>query len=99
MNMKDITEIKKIINKQKPFLKKKFKVKSISVFGSYVKNEQNLDSDIDFLVEFSKTIDLIKFIELEHYLSDIIGLKVDLVMKSALKPRIKDNVLKEAIPL
>ena len=97
--MKRIVEIKKVINKQKSFLKKKFKVKSISVFGSYVKNEQNSDSDIDILVEFSKTIDLIKFIELENYLSDIIGSKVDLVMKSALKSRIKDNVLKEAIPI
>jgi len=97
--MKNITEIKKIINKQKPFLKSKFKVKSISVFGSYVKSEQNSSSDIDILVEFSKTIDLIKFIELENYLSDIIGLKVDLVMKNALKSRIKDNILKEAIPI
>jgi predicted nucleotidyltransferase len=97
--MKNITEIKIIINKQKPFLKSKFQVKSISVFGSYVKSEQNSSSDIDILVEFSKTIDLIKFIELENYLSDIIGSKVDLVMKSALKSRIKDNILNEAIPI
>ena len=97
--MKNITEIKDIIDKRKPFLKSKFKVKSISVFGSYVKSEQNSDSDIDILVEFSKTIDLIEFIELENYLSDIIGAKVDLVMKSALKSRIKDNILNEAIPI
>ena len=97
--MRNITEIKDIINKQKPFLKSKFQVKSISVFGSYVKSEQNSSSDIDILVEFSKTIDLIEFIELENYLSDIIGSKVDLVMKSALKSRIKDNILNEAIPI
>jgi predicted nucleotidyltransferase len=97
--MKKINEIKKIISKQKHFLKSKFQVKSISVFGSYVKSEQNSSSDIDILVEFSKTIDLIEFIELENYLSDILGSKVDLVMKSALKSRIKDNVLREAIPI
>ena len=97
--MKKINEIKKIINKQKPLLKSKFQVKSISVFGSYVKNKQHPNSDIDILVTFSKTIDLIKFIELENYLSDIIGSKVDLVMKSALKSRIKDSILKEAIPI
>ena len=97
--MKNITEIKDIINKQKSLLKSKFQVKSISVFGSYVKSEQNSDSDIDILIEFSKTIDLIEFIELENYLSDIIGSKVDLVMKSALKSRIKDNILNEAIPI
>ena len=97
--MKKLNEIKKIIHKQKPLLKSKFQVKSISVFGSYVKSEQNSSSDIDILVEFSKTIDLIEFIELENYLSDIIGSKVDLVMKSALKSRIKDNILREAIPI
>jgi predicted nucleotidyltransferase len=97
--MKNIDEIKKIINDQRPFLKSKFKVKSISLFGSYVKSKQKSSSDIDILVEFSKTIDLIRFIELENYLSDIIGLKVDLVMRSALKTQIKDNILNEAIPI
>jgi len=95
--MNTLEEIKRKINGQKSFLKEKFKVKSISVFGSYLRGEQNEESDIDILVEFYETIDLFKFVELEYFLSDILERKVDLVMKDALKPRIKDKILEEAI--
>jgi len=54
-------------------------------------------SDLDILVEFSEPIGLFKFVELEDFLSQELNLKVDLVMKDALKPRIKDAILKEAI--
>jgi predicted nucleotidyltransferase len=54
-------------------------------------------SNLDILVEFSKTIDLFKYMELENYLSENLGVKVDLVMKDTLKPRIKDRILNEAI--
>jgi len=92
-----LEEIKRKINGQKSFLEEKFKVKSISVFGSYLRGEQNKESDIDILVEFYETIDLFKFVELEYFLSDILGRKVDLVMKDTLKPRIKDKILEEAV--
>lgn len=97
--MKTLEEIKRRINGQKSFLKENFKVKSISVFGSYLREEQNDESDIDILVEFHETIDLFKFVELEYFLSDILGRKVDLVMKDTLKPRIKDRILEETVPL
>jgi len=95
--MNTLEEIKRRINGQKSFLKENFKVKSISVFGSYLRGEQNEESDIDILVEFYQTIDLFKFVELEYFLSDILGRKVDLVMKDTLKPRIKDRILEEAV--
>lgn len=97
--MKDFNEIKKILSTQKSYLEDRFKVKSISIFGSSVRRDQNKDSDIDILIEFSKTVDLFEFIELENFLSEILGSKVDLVMKDALKLRIKDNILKEAVPI
>ena len=97
--MKNIEEIKVIINSHKWILKKRFKVKSISIFGSYLRDEQNEKSDIDLLVEFSTTIDLFEFIRLENFLSQILGSKVELVMKDTLKPRIKDRILKEAIAI
>ena len=56
-------------------------------------------SDLDVLVSFSETIDLFTFVELENYLSDILGVKVDLVMKDALKPRLKERILSEAVYL
>ncbi|MCK4357925.1 MAG: nucleotidyltransferase family protein [Candidatus Cloacimonetes bacterium] len=97
--MKNREEIKRIINNNKQFIKEKFDVMNISMFGSYLRGEQSDKSDIDILVEFRNTIDLFEFIELENYLSEILDCKVDLVMKDTLKPRIKDRILKEAIAI
>ena len=87
------------LRENKPVLEEKYGVKNLEVFGSYIRGEQKQSSDLDVLVEFSKTIDLFKYIELEDYLSEKLGVKVDLVMKDALKPRIKDRILNEAIPV
>ncbi|MFN7088472.1 MAG: nucleotidyltransferase family protein [Candidatus Paceibacteria bacterium] len=95
--MKSIEEIKKVINEHKPFLRERFKVKSLGIFGSSLRGEQTEASDIDILVEFSETIDLFDFIDLEDFLSKILGRKVDLVMKDTLKPRIKNIILSEAV--
>jgi hypothetical protein len=97
--MKTIDEIKNTINKYKTYLSEDFKVKSISLFGSYLRGEQKKNSDLDILVEFNETIDLFEFIKLENYLTEILGCKVDLVMKDALKPRIKDRILNEAVSI
>ena len=95
--MKDLEEIKRILVKHKEILKKKFRVKEIGVFGSYVRGEQRKGSDVDILVEFEETPTLLEFMELENYLTEILGVKVDLVMKRALKPTIKEFVLKEVV--
>jgi len=97
--MKTLDEIKNTINKYKTYLSDSFKVKSISVFGSCLRGEQKENSDLDILVEFNETIDLFEFIQLENYLAEILGCKVDLVMKDALKPRIKDRILREAVSI
>jgi predicted nucleotidyltransferase len=80
-----------------PELEKRYAVKTLGVFGSYVRGEQGSESDLDLLVEFSSLPGLLKFIELEYYLSDLLGIKVDLVMKEALKPSIGARILKEVI--
>lgn len=90
-------QVKATIDQHMDLLRKNYHVKSIGVFGSVAK-QQNLDtSDIDLLVEFSQPIGLFKFIELENYLSGILGKKVDLVTQKALKPIIKDEILREVI--
>jgi len=95
--LKDIIAIKKKIEEQKSILEKEYKVKEIGIFGSYVRGEQKGKSDIDILVEFSQPVGLFTFLELEEYLTELIGIKVDLVSKKALKPRIGKNILKEII--
>ncbi len=95
--MKSLEEIKKIINEYRPILKERFKINSIGICGSYVRRAEKAKSDIDILVEFYETIDLFEFVELEDFLSEALGVKVDLVMKETLKPRIKNRILKEAV--
>lgn len=78
-------------------LKDKYKIKNLAIFGSYVRGQQKKKSDVDILVEFEEPISLFKFMALERELKIIIGKRVDLVMKTALKPRIGEHILKEAI--
>jgi predicted nucleotidyltransferase len=82
-----------------PELAEQYGVRSLEVFGSYVRNEQTPGSDLDVLVTFDKAPGLLRYISLENHLGDLLGVKVDLVMKSALKPRIGPNILREAVPV
>ena len=93
--MHQVETIKEIIEKHKPEIREKFHVSEIGVFGSYTRGEQEDDSDIDILVSFEKPIGFIKFMRLEFYLSELLGKKVDLVSKDALKPYIGKVILEE----
>lgn len=90
-------KIENILRKHKQELKKRFKLKEIGIFGSFVRDEQKKRSDIDILVEFKEPIGLFEFMDLEEYLMKILGAKVDLVSKKALKPRIGRHILQEVI--
>jgi predicted nucleotidyltransferase len=91
--MENIDETKEILAGHKRELRRKFKVKDISVFGSFVRGEQRKASDVDVLVEFVEHVGFFEFMALEDYLSVLLGVKVDLVSKKALKPRIGERVL------
>ncbi len=88
-------KIEKIIKKDKLYLKENFHVDSIGLFGSYLKGEQNTNSDIDILVEFSQPVSMFEFIRLERYLERKLGKNVDLVTKKSLKPSIGKVILEE----
>lgn len=90
-------QITDIIQKNMDFLRSEYKVDTMGIFGSVSRGEEKEGSDIDILVEFSKPLGFFKFTELEEFLSKIIGEKVDLVTKKALKPVIKNEILKEVI--
>lgn len=91
------SDIKEKLHQQLPILAERYQVKSLGVFGSYVRNEQSKESDLDLLVTFGAIPSLLKFIELENYLTDYLGIKVDLVMQDALKPRIGERILSEVV--
>ena len=95
--MKTVEEIKQDLYNQKSRLVEKYKVKQIGLFGSYVRGEQQPQSDLDILIDFEEYPSLLEFIGLEDELSRSLGLKVDLVMKSDLKPRIGEYILREVV--
>ena len=74
-----------------------FKVKSIGIFGSYSRNEQKNDSDVDILVEFRKPVTFFEYLHLEDFLAEKLGVKVDLVTRDALKPALKPTILRDVI--
>jgi len=80
-------------------LRQEYGVRSLQVFGSYVRGEQRAHSDLDILVEFERTPTFFEFVRLERRLSQRLGVKVDLVMKTALKPTIGRYILAEAVPV
>jgi len=91
--MKTLKEIEKILKENKAILAERFKVKEIGIFGSYVRGEQKKKSDVDILVSFYEPISLFEFMDMEEFLTQILGVKVDLVSKKALKPRIGKYIL------
>jgi uncharacterized protein len=88
-------EIFEKIKSEKKFLSEKYFVSEIGLFGSYIRGEQKINSDIDILISFAKSPNFFIFLELENYLSDLFGIKVDLVTKNSLKPIIGSYIKKE----
>ncbi len=92
--MLDKKAVERKLKEHKPILEERYFVKRIGIFGSYARDEQKKESDVDIIVEFTSPVGF-KFIELKLYLEEILDKKVDLVTPNALKPQIKESVLKE----
>lgn len=76
---------------------KALKVQSVAVFGSTARDEAGVDSDVDVLIEFSERANFDRYMEVKFLLEDLLGKRVDLVTRGALKPRMRPQVEQEAI--
>jgi predicted nucleotidyltransferase len=74
-----------------------FGVARVSLFGSFARDEGKVDSDVDLLVEFDRPIGLFEFVRLQRQLGELVGHQVDLVTPAALKPQLRDRILREAV--
>ncbi|MBA7534503.1 hypothetical protein ES705_26751 [subsurface metagenome] len=92
---KTLNDVKIIISEHRDILEKKYKVKEIGIFGSYLRGENKRGSDVDILVEFDEVPDLFKFINLENYLKNILKRKVDLVRREAVRKELEKYILNE----
>ncbi|MDE2266815.1 MAG: nucleotidyltransferase family protein [Alphaproteobacteria bacterium] len=90
-----MTELRRL----QPELRRRYPIRQMGVFGSYVHGRQRADSDLDILVELGDGIGLMEFVGLKQELSDAIGLEVDLVSRDALKPRVGQRILAELVML
>jgi predicted nucleotidyltransferase len=97
--VKDLATILAELRALQPELKKRYPIREMGVFGSYVRGDQREDSDLDVLVDLGDGMTLIDLVGLQLEISDALGLKVDLAMKDALKPRIEKRILAEAVML
>jgi hypothetical protein len=94
---RSLEELKEQLQALKPTLKKRFKVETIDIFGSYARGEQTEKSDLDILVTYSEMVDLLLIAGLRRYLRRKLHMKVDVISKESLNKYIKEQVLEEAV--
>jgi len=97
--MKTMNEIKAIINRQNTNLKEKYGLRVVEIFGSYARGEQRSESDIDLLVDILKPISLLELVGAEIYLSEILGVKVELVPKRSVREEARETISREAVAI
>jgi hypothetical protein len=95
----ELDEIRALLRQTMPTLFERYGVSSLGLFGSRVRHENRHDSDLDILVTFSETPSLLRFIELENYLSDLLQKRIDLVMRNSLKTSVGERILEEVVPI
>ncbi len=96
-NIPTLEDIRRTLREHMPDLTERHKIKSLGIFGSYVRGEARSTSDVDLLVEFSETPDIFKFMDLEDDLTALLGQKVDLVTRPALKGNRGNRILNEVV--
>ena len=94
---KDLDVLIKQLRQDLPRFQREYAVSSLGLFGSYVRGQQAKGSDLDILVDFVKVPGMFRFMDLERELSHLLGVRVDLVQREALKPAIGKRILKEVV--
>ena len=92
-------EYARILREHMPELERDYGVASLALFGSYVRGEEQEGSDLDMLVDFSRPIGMFGLVATERYMSELVGVEVDLVTRPSLRRRIGRAILEEAVPL
>lgn len=92
--MKDLSEIKRLLQLNKNKLAAKYSLKNLALFGSFTRDEATEQSDLDILVEFEKPIGL-DFVLLADELEEILGVKVDVVTPDAIKPKMFEYIKRD----
>ena len=92
-----VAQIRDVLQAHRDVLRERYQVESLFLFGSMCKGTQRPDSDIDLLVRYAATPGIFEFVSLKQYLEESLGRPVDLVTEGALKERMKNFILQEAV--
>jgi len=97
--VKTLQEVTRLLREHQEVLAQKYGVTVVGVFGSYVRGEERAESDLDLLVEFLRPVSLLELVGAELYLSEVLGVKVDLVPRRSLRPELREVILSQAVPV
>ena len=90
-------EVLNALRAHKATLARRFGVSELALFGSIVRNQVSLGSDVDILVSFQGKADWRRYFGVQFYLEDLLGRSVDLVSDKALRPELRPSVEREAV--
>jgi len=99
MSKDNLSDILNKLKAYKPILQQRYPISYLGVFGSYVRDEQNSNSDVDILIDVSQSISLFRLLQIEEDIAKYLGKKVDLVMRAALRKRIGQRILSEVVDI
>jgi len=94
-----LEEIREVLREHREVLAKRYGTRVVGVFGSHARGTAGSQSDLDLLVEFLTPISLLELVGAEIYLSEVLGVKVDLVPKRSLREELRETILKEMVAL
>jgi predicted nucleotidyltransferase len=83
--METTQDVKNRLREELPYLRERYAVERLGLCGSFVRDEHTAESDVDLLVSFTETPDLLEFVNLKRHLETVLGREVDLGMPTALK--------------
>ena len=95
--MKDLDRIRKILKENEDVIAREFKAEIVGIFGSYARGEQKKESDVDIVVRFREGASLFDLVGLADFLEEKLGIKVDVVSERAIRPELKDHILKDLV--
>ncbi len=97
--MRTIDEIREVIREHEGELRRRYKARVVGIFGSYVRGEARADSDLDVLAAFEPDASLLDLGGAQVMLSELLGIKVDLIPREDLRPELKARIESEAVPV
>ena len=97
--MRKLKQIQSILASSKAELRKRYKVRELSIFGSYSRGEQKKTSDVDILVRFNPNATLFDFVGLGNYLEEKLKIKVDVVSERGIRPELRSNIFKGVLKI